>query len=502
MWSLLIVEDEEEVRSFLRKHVDWERCGFRVIGEAGNGRAAWELIRKHRPDAVLCDIFMPIMDGLQLLERCRESGSPALFVMLTCANEFAYAQQALKLGAFNYMLKLSMGVEEMQDELIAVGKELAKRKKAESERLYLNWLPAYKQAWDDIRRPNPDDCAVGKLAQQAAEEGYAHVGIVSFIDVREEEVDEPRLDTAGLFALRSSVLTHAFRASGVTTSFIWSKAPEPLVPPAEAGENDSYLAVYGTARTVDWGMLWRQAIDTLTSGWYEARTGWVPIRAGSAGRSKSLSDAEAAVWSWKQEAELIHALEEGRWDACEELILKTGKTMERMKVSFLTDRDVAERVEQIVSRVRGLDGSKKRTNASRAIHHERLWEGVMACFVEHLPVSFPFVRPITDHAEVNAMLDYIDMHFKETITLHALSRHVSMEESYISALFKKKTGMNVVGYVNRYRIHRSMQLLKETGLSVQTIGQSVGFASEHYFNRLFKKLVGLSPGEFRKRNRG
>ncbi|WP_168121227.1 response regulator [Paenibacillus sp. HB172176] len=123
-WSVIVVEDEDYVRDAIIKLIPWEEEGFRLIGVASDGIPAMELIRKHEPDLVIADIVMPRMDGIHLLKQAREEGCSAKFIMLTCMNEFEYAQQALEYGASSYILKLSMDIDKLRASLRKVSAEL------------------------------------------------------------------------------------------------------------------------------------------------------------------------------------------------------------------------------------------------------------------------------------------------------------------------------------------------------------------------------------------
>lgn len=108
MWKILLVEDEPFVRRSIRQAIPWEEHGFAIAGEAAHGREALEQLETLAPDIVISDIFMPYMDGIELLKAARSRGSEARFIMLTCAGEFEYARAALEYGATGYILKLSM----------------------------------------------------------------------------------------------------------------------------------------------------------------------------------------------------------------------------------------------------------------------------------------------------------------------------------------------------------------------------------------------------------
>lgn len=106
--KILIVEDEVLVRCGLRSMVNWEKLGLDVIGDASNGKEALEIYEKEKPDIVMTDIKMPVMDGLELIEKIREQDQSTRIVLLTCYEEFSYLMRAMKLGVSDYILKLKM----------------------------------------------------------------------------------------------------------------------------------------------------------------------------------------------------------------------------------------------------------------------------------------------------------------------------------------------------------------------------------------------------------
>lgn len=108
MRSLVIAEDEELFRRELAAATPWEESGFVLVGEAADGEEAWDLIEARRPDALIADIRMPGLDGLGLLERITsrmDASTAPMAVLLTGHSEFDYARRALRLGAFDYLLK-------------------------------------------------------------------------------------------------------------------------------------------------------------------------------------------------------------------------------------------------------------------------------------------------------------------------------------------------------------------------------------------------------------
>lgn len=105
MIKVLVVDDERFVRMGIVEETDWESLGCKVIGEAENGQEALEKVHGEDPDLIICDIRMPKMNGLEMLKKLREEGNPVQVIFLTAYSEFSYAREALKLYAFDYLLK-------------------------------------------------------------------------------------------------------------------------------------------------------------------------------------------------------------------------------------------------------------------------------------------------------------------------------------------------------------------------------------------------------------
>ena len=105
MLSVLVVEDELYVRKGIVLTVDWASLGCTVIGEATNGEEGLKAAVQLRPDLIITDIKMPKMDGITMLKELRAAEVKSAVVILSAYSDFSYAQQALRLGASDYVLK-------------------------------------------------------------------------------------------------------------------------------------------------------------------------------------------------------------------------------------------------------------------------------------------------------------------------------------------------------------------------------------------------------------
>lgn len=105
MYKLLIVDDEYEIRNGMSRFFPWGEIGYTVVGHVGNGQVAYEYIEGHPVDVVLCDINMPVMNGIELARLLHENHPHIRVVFLSGYTQFEYAQQALEYGVKGYILK-------------------------------------------------------------------------------------------------------------------------------------------------------------------------------------------------------------------------------------------------------------------------------------------------------------------------------------------------------------------------------------------------------------
>lgn len=123
MYQLLIVDDEYEIRVGLANYFPWSSVGFEIAGLCSNGQEALDFMESHFVHAILCDIRMPVMDGLAFSERVRQTNKTVKIIFLSGYKDFDYVQQALRFQAQDYILKptcfeeISRVFERVQNEL-------------------------------------------------------------------------------------------------------------------------------------------------------------------------------------------------------------------------------------------------------------------------------------------------------------------------------------------------------------------------------------------------
>ncbi|MBW4082542.1 response regulator [Paenibacillus sp. S150] len=148
MYKLVLADDDAEIRSGLSQYFPWAQLGFELVKTFRNGAEAWNYLQEHEADALLCDISMPVMGGLELARRLYEQESGITVVLLSGYAEFDYAREALAYDVKRYLVKPT-GYEELCSEFSRLRLELDRsREKQTAGRAEA--LPAYSQQVTDI----------------------------------------------------------------------------------------------------------------------------------------------------------------------------------------------------------------------------------------------------------------------------------------------------------------------------------------------------------------
>jgi two-component system response regulator YesN len=479
MWKVIIAEDEPFVRRMLIKKVDWEALGFRIIGEAENGRDALEQMRSETPDLVISDIMMPVMDGLELLRHAREEGMMSRFVMLTCMNEFEFARQALELGAKGYVLKASMSISSLTESLIKISKDLLEEKSKKLEWNELKFQNYYEQlvAFAVSSQDSDPPAHPFPMAKE-----YAFVRVKLFIrgDL------EPSYECVDK---RGEASTHFFCDESMFIIFQW--LPEGLAQPA--GQNgDSFDNARSRTAYSEWVLadklsnLLIEYINKLTNVWY-----------GNSLMLISKPYDRAYSLPWRLEKNIHAAMEHAKGEELKRLIHLTWDELQERKVIFSIVRGIAGKLDKSLGRISGvLHGWQGRL---QALTHSELLEEWNNRIENHMEALILSKSEWSGHPEINKVMRHVQEHFTEDLTLKSVAKLVSMEEHYLSRLFTQKTGSNLTAYIQRVRLEKARKLLEETHMSIGEIGASVGFQNDNYFVKLFKKWHGETPGAFRRR---
>jgi two-component system response regulator YesN len=506
--------------------IDWAGLGMKVVGEARNGKAALEMYQKRRPNLILTDIKMPVMDGLEMIAEVRKSDKNAKIIILTCHQEFDLLRQAMRLGVTDYILKNSMSMEEMQAVIEKARDELVTENRGSKNR---------GTSFFDISLAK-EDALKNYLVYETCSDA-AFEKLVKRLDMRIEPTDLVlclmRIDNGGTGARNPDRKAEAAVrdiVGSLVRDLLESMGSGEIVN--EGGGRYFLLLTSGdNARRSARAASLSDVLGRISQIMKTYADSTVTFGISSVGRR--YSDLKRLY------VEALSALEQGYYVRGARH-LKSGdeqsrrifhQTIEKFRgsVQHLTRLDEAYRAE-IISGIDRLDGMFGRPAAEAVELLTRLisWpaatlrgegsdvlnlaldcsERVHACSTidEAIETYLQYVHVILErHAEsrvvsreVAEAVKYIHVNFEKTITLSEVAEHVEMSPNYLSSLFKRELKLSFTGYLNQVRIDKAGELLKSTHLKSYAIAEKVGFADESYFSRIFKRIKGIRPSEYKK----
>src|SRR5690625_394027 len=486
MWTVLLVEDEVFVRESLRTLINWEDEGFRVIGEANNGVEAFELIEELQPDLVMCDILMPEMDGIRLLRKVRERGWNNLFLMLTAHTEFDYVREAIELGASNYILKLSMTVESLEKKLRKIEEELH----ANATILHTEMEGVFNKCWEEIivSRNNELEMELSKSFEKYKDN---KLFILSTLQQSSTLTEDKMIDLQFIKS-EGKMFVQSFSRSGQVTYFCWSK--NNLELNQDVLGKLKYKVAYSPVVHFDQLFFtWKNTLSMLGHFWYGVER--TPVLT----KDSVYKDKESIIPS-DLKRRILFMFDQFKTEECQNVMCQIWDYMETNQFSMLKVKEIATWIDQTLVKLANAQYDHA-VLIDDSISHDQLKKMMKENVAFYMQARINKEANMTDHPEINKVIIYIMENYNQNITVKLLAEHVSMNENYLSASFKSKTGESIIKYIHRVRVNRAQEyLINEPKMSVADISEAVGFLNDNYFIKIFKRFNKITPSQFRRQN--
>ncbi|MCS7460312.1 response regulator [Paenibacillus doosanensis] len=477
MYRVAIVDDEPWVLKGIRNTFRWDDYGFEVAMETTDSQEAWEYIRQERPDAVVTDIRMPEISGMDLMRKSREEGIGSEFIIISGAADFHYAQESLRLGCFDYLLK-PLQFEEADAVLKRLHEQLeaAQRQKDKDvmEALYkgeearieeLLSARGFRRQGKPLQALWMESASEARLAE--AEGWLEGTGHIAF------RADPGR--TVILAADAScihSALEARWQVADATGLFIGVSRPSP-------GDR-------GIAEAIE------EARSALQSSFLFPEGGVFLFR------KESLPELRKRVY------ELCSALQQ---PAGEYPIPQYESFPELFRKKKAGIKDVIYFWNQIVSALHKPFGESSLREELQFMDYEELTARFadfeqLCAYLKQLAVPAAEASGADANFAVNEnfglLLEYVDSHYMEELHLKELSHRFYINYTYCCDLFQKTTKSTFTDYMTRLRMKKAELLLRERSHSIHEVCEKVGYKDYAYFNKVFKKWYGLTPSNYRK----
>jgi two-component system response regulator YesN len=543
MLGILIVDDDALVRMNLKSIIEWEKEGFIITGEAENGKKGLELILRDKPDIVITDVKMPIMDGLEMIRSARAESEGVRFIVLSSYEEFGLLKTAVNNGVTDYLLKLELTPE-----------------------ILLNTLEGIKKSifYDDNTTPNREISPYSKLAKilRGVLAGqYVEEELERTLKMVNQDIKTERLSCAAVrFSLSgrdASFGKEDWRTLEIAVHSVIHNITKQFYPGISFLEDTGiclfvYSSAGGRGRVQEMGSI----IITMLKQYFnlDASVG-VASLAGSvndihrimldaiqateevffkgfgtvifspeiSGAMVSGETGTSGVYNWTET--FRQALELHRKDDLRGVF----KTLKGILAPVLRPL-LREKQESGGSRppVSGISRSGAfnlcfslvnttlsvlRDTADRNVFNENLYgtiggietlKGLREWMESFETAVFEWLDSIYakshDDFLVNSVKRYVAENFRKPISLNKAAEHMAISSGYLSSLFKRCTGLCFVDYVTRVKISEAEKLLLSGRYRVGEIAEMVGYEDSGYFSKIFHKITGHTPKEYMPRN--
>lgn len=511
MYNILIVDDEFLVRLGLKTTIDWEAHGYKVVGEASNGKEALEMVQLLSPDIVLVDIKMPLIDGLQFITEAKKIDQSISFIILSNYESFQYAQQAISLGVSQYLLKSEINADTLLATLESVQLErssgqVKSQDKNQARRAYL--ISNLARAPINTIPAGMDTPPEGLFSEEryVVLKFFCNIGLMN----------EQSIDMLGKMML--SLIEDKFPKTVCSEAIYQKHYYITLICPVLTNgdtkncckENSSSIGrkiKYYFSVTLKGGIsqeegpvhipkLLRQAEEAREQCFF-GKTDFIIYDERFQKSIKNdtayhVSNSKISGYLTERDKQSLKIYIQHVFEAVK--AQRSYSCAHHTFIDFLSiaksnlERLGTEGIEQISNKL-DYDNWNNLTSIDET---EKYICDVFDSILDAKSQSGPGYS-----AGVKKAIAYMKENYASNITLEEIAGHVEISRSYLSMLFKQETGINLVTYLNQYRIERGKKLLATTNYKIYEIADAIGFGSPYYFSKVFKEITGMQCKEYR-----
>ncbi len=535
MFKAIIAEDEPKICQLILRLADWEELGIEVVGTADNGIDAFELICRHKPKIVITDIRMPGFDGLEMIRKVKELGLDTKFIIISGYRHFEYAHNALKYNVEEYLLKpikkseLNDVLKKICNCLIADGGKIKRELEIESQlvnsrdslrRHFINSIIFSQDVMADIK--------IDKANQEYQlnfKNGIFEAFIIK-IDSRSKDEAVYKLDkileklcelTEKMMGEKCNEVITSMTHSGVVCIINYNEINMETVKKSKKLLFDNiknHLDFFGDfSLTIGVG----SCQSDISKVYKSIQTGMEAVKARvilgvdriiNADNLRFKSMGVSEILSGEKEKQLINIIEALDTDGLQLWLYDLfsvfhGNTDINPSLAFEVCETIADLYIQTIRRL-GLNTEHEKPfkneinnglDCATSINeiNNYMYETIAANMG-----NLMLEKRNQDNKPIRIAKQYINEHYMEQIRLDDIADLVHLNPAYFSTLFKKETSLNFSDYVINLRLDAAKELLKSTNSSMEEIAEKIGYSETKYFSKLFSKVVGIKPSEYRK----
>ena len=520
MKRILLVDDEPPARQHIRTLIPWADFGCEIAGEAGNGEEALRLCAALKPDIAFVDITMPVMDGIELLQRMHADYPQVRCIVLTAHRDFAYAEQAIQHRAFGYVLKAPIHIAEMQAAIEKACRDLdrdsgyAQNEKQHAQVIRSYQYPLNKKMLHDLRTgvlsakeeivreggklgldlASPDYglllCSADKFAAYAGMYPDGDKELIEF-SVLEIVRETLAVQQIGSFEL----LPEGFGRFALLLTGLDAEFPAESYPALAKRIYESLAAPLKNYVRLDLAMTYSRPFRSMT----EFRRMYAETSKSAGIRFFQERPAPVAA----RETLPYQALPEAEWEDCRRRLgewLQSGEAdpsewTKRARNALLKHQPEPAAARRLFRELKPLvdnclpawpeeDGSAPAwPDFAEAASLRESLDALSDCILAQAR-RLPHIREL--RLEIGEALQFIKRNLQVELTLESIANAVQLSPSYFGHLFKKELQLSVVDYIAEQRMEAAKALLLEGKYRNYELAEKVGYQNYSYFCTIFK----------------
>lgn len=515
--KLLIVDDEELTRNGLVSSIDWEQLGITGIRQASDGVFGLEAARSFAPDIILCDVRMPRMDGIAMLEQIESFLPDVAAIFMSGYSDKEYLKAAIKLKAINYIEKpidpaeiretITKAVEQCRLRMSAGADSLTENTSGIAQLAYCFTVP-YSSCKDTVDAL----CERFRGSWGADRFQYITTFIVKLVDAPEDPTELARMYgelREYLSHMHLHMICSEKRIHHLVFHIFGQRAPLDSSLTMIAQEMNRIFAscperCIAIGETVcapaEAYHSYESAVIALQSSFFFEPGSILPAKSmselpqvdGSAVREEV--SAYLTALNEGNEAGVARALDSLKLQLCHH----TGMLPNQLKgiyYDMFTSLYRLRRQNQLHPDF-GLENQDNIMDIMDSCFSffdlHRTLTGKTCTYFEDLKNSSP------ENSIIYMIREFIAAHYPDPgLSVKTVSEHVKMSASYTCTFFKGETGMTLNQYITDFRMKKASQLLADPRIRISEISSRVGYNDGNYFSKSFRKYAGVSPSEYR-----
>lgn len=520
---ILLADDEQIVLDGLTRIIAQYDPAFRVQ-TAKTGREAIQVAEAFHPDLVFMDIKMPGIGGLEALEEIHRQFPQTILVILSAYEQFEFARTAIRLQVLDYMVKPIT-----KDRLIDVLKRaqsLLDERQAERSHIlelrekYQKLIPFFEHdlIFRIIAGMDPEESLAFYRDLLHLPDGLYTFMLLQLQCQGEDSGDDPwgseyqihqhLLHLSEAIRLKFSALTGPVSTNPLAFLLPLKEKDEYQARLESVALADSILRMVPPELNAAIGIGKAYAFPTgISRSYQEALMALGRRQLGAIRHFMDLFGVDEPDWELQfneVETQILQAVEQGQTDSIRELL-----PHKLLALAHLFP-DELQRIHRRCRELEILALRQARQHGYRSDHDaidppEITKESFQQAYLPHLQgLLCTWARFIRENKTerlntiVSSAKSYIDQAYaNEGLNLEEVARQVCVTPYYLSRLFHAEMGMTFTDYLTKTRLEKAVELL-QSGVSVKEICYQVGYADPNYFSRLFRKVFGVPPTEYRK----